>query len=267
MGKGKALNRMKLTGDIEIMEDKNSVFLRDIGAIVCSDLHIGYEQALHEMGVTLPASQYPLIKKEIEETIEIYDPDTIIINGDLKHEFGEATRQEWREVLDLLSLFSSRKIGVKVVRGNHDNYLIPILKKTGVEFHDPSLSIGKYLFFHGHRKVKVENVEGRTEIMIIGHEHPAIAIRDELGITNKYKCLLEANYKQLRLIVLPAMSPIMPGSEVNFLEKNQLLSPILREDELELSRATIVEGGLYSFPFEELRTTSRPNNMDSFSPL
>ncbi|HDJ96505.1 MAG TPA: phosphoesterase, partial [Candidatus Aenigmarchaeota archaeon] len=98
---------MELMKGVEIV-DKYGIFLKEFKALVIADLHIGYEAALEKQGIMIPKSQYPKIRESIEEMIKISKPETLIINGDVKHEFEEATRQEWKEVLDLLDFLQSQ---------------------------------------------------------------------------------------------------------------------------------------------------------------
>ena len=59
--------------------------------------------------------------------------------------------------------------------------------------------------------------------VIIGHEHPAVVLRDKAK-AEKFKCFLVTNYRLRRLIVQPSFGPLMQG--VDILGGN-LLSPLL----------------------------------------
>ncbi|HDI10675.1 MAG TPA: metallophosphoesterase [Euryarchaeota archaeon] len=218
-----------------------SLFIEEIGALVVSDLHLGYEIYLGEIGVHVPLTQYKKIREYLEENIEEFDPQMLIVLGDLKHDFSKASWQEWREIKDFFDLFSGRE--VHLIRGNHDNYLKPIARKRGIELKD-QITIGKYKFFHGHKPVEL----GKVNLM--GHEHPAISIRDEMGVKWKFKCLLYGEFEKSDLIVLPSMSPLMGGTEVNVSGREDLLSPILRERGVDHMRVYVVdeEAGIYEFP-------------------
>ncbi len=199
--------------------------------LVVADLHLGYEDALRERGVELPYEQYPWIKKEILRYLDEYNPEIVVLNGDIKHEFGGALSQEWREVLDLLRTLKSRGIKIEVVRGNHDNYLIPILLREGIEIKDPYLVIDGIMFFHGHKDLLA--VPEGVELIVMGHEHPAIALRDDLGGSHRFKAFLEGKYLDIRLLVIPALSPLAPGTDIIKVGKESLLSPLLRRAELD----------------------------------
>ena len=237
--------------NVEIVDRTHGIFLKEFKALVIADLHIGYEAALEKQGVMIPKSQYPKIKETIKKMIEISKPKMLIIVGDVKHEFGEATRQEWKEVLDLLDFLQSQNLRIVVVRGNHDNFLIPILKKRGIELVDPYFQLGKFLFFHGHREIDLK-IFGGVDTIIVAHEHPAIVVKDDLGIKHKFKCFLKGKVYGKNLIVLPALSPLMSGAEINVISRGELLSPILRICDLSKFTAVVVEEEIYEFPLREI---------------
>ena len=225
------------------------LYVRDLDALLVADLHLGYEEALSEQGIYVPPVQLKTIKRLLGLMLDQTKTSRLIILGDVKHEFGSALRQEWREVLDLFSWLKDRGVRVEVVRGNHDNFLIPILKRLEVPLHDPALVEEGYAFIHGHKPPSPEVLSEGVKTLIIGHEHPAILFRDELGIKMKFKCFLKGNFEGRDVIVLPALSPLMPGTEVNLTEPARLLSPILRASNIDLYRVYVVdiEAGVYDF--------------------
>ncbi len=100
--------------------------------LILADLHIGYEEALNKQGVLVPRTQFKETKREIEGLLQELKPRTIVINGDLKHEFGEISRQEWHETIAILDLLLE-KARVILIKGNHDTILEPIAKKKNLE--------------------------------------------------------------------------------------------------------------------------------------
>lgn len=199
--------------------------------LVVADLHLGYEDSLRERGIELPYEQYPWIRREILRYVREMNPEAVILNGDVKHEFGGALSQEWREVLDLIRTLREEGVRLEVVRGNHDNYLIPILRREGIEIRDPYFISDGIMYFHGHKDL-LSLPEG-VELIVMGHEHPAISLRDDLGGGYKFKAFLEGDYMGVRVLVLPALSPLAPGTDVLGASKGDLLSPLLSNADLE----------------------------------
>jgi len=239
----------RISKDVEVAGDALGLVLKDRGILVVADLHIGYEQALQKQGIYIPRSTYVKTKQAISEMIDRERPERIVILGDVKHEFGVPSSQEWVEVKDLLKWLLDVGLKVHVVRGNHDNYIIAILKKFGVELHHPIMVEAPYVMVHGHEPL--EEVPKGAEVLLMGHEHPAIAVRDSLGVKRKFKCFLKGYWKDLMVVVLPALSPLASGSTVNECPQSLLLSPMLKESmDVDSFKPIVVEpgAGVYEFP-------------------
>ncbi len=208
------------------------------GALVVADLHLGYEDALRERGVELPYEQYSRVKRRLVSYVEELSPELVVLNGDVKHEFSGALSQEWREVLDLIGTLKSLGVKIEVVRGNHDNFLIPILRREGIEVRDPYLRLGEVLLLHGHTEPAMPD---GVELVVMGHEHPAVTLRDEISASHKFKVFLDGEYMGVRLLVIPAISPLAPGTDLLSVGSRDLLSPILRKSRLESFRVIVAD--------------------------
>jgi len=195
------------------------IYLPDIKAIVISDLHLGYEESLGRQGVLVPRTQFKQIIKRLEWITSNVGVERVVLNGDVKHEFGRVSQQEWREVLRLLEYFEKKKIKVIVIKGNHDTILGPIARKKQVkEFKE--IRHKDILIAHGDYIPKK-----LAPIVIIGHEHPALTLREKAK-QEKYKCFLKGNYKKSKLIVQPSFNPLVEGTDVS---KEEILSPLITD--------------------------------------
>ncbi len=206
-------------------------FLKDLGVLVVADLHLGIEEYLDSQGLHLPYSQLPDMEDMIIEALDRYDPDGLILLGDVKHEFARASDQEWRDVRDLISTLK-RRVRVEVVRGNHDNYLIPILRKMDVPLHDPMLDLGDVKLVHGHREVELEGT------VVMGHEHPGISLRKDFGAKVTFKCMLHGAFEDFEVFVLPAATTIGGAKDVL---SSEPLSPILKKLDLSTMEVHVVD--------------------------
>jgi len=187
---------------------------------IISDLHLGMESVLQERGFALPRVQIRDVIRGVEEIVEKYSIERLVIAGDFKHEFSRNMPYEWEDVEEFLAKFSGLEI--VAVRGNHDNFLAAILAKRGIELVE-SVEIDDYTVVHGHKELDSINA-GR---IIMGHEHPVVRVRYEGGIYT-FPCYLR--YRgDADIIVLPAFSPIVSGSDV--LSIDSFLSPMLPDVE------------------------------------
>ena len=75
---------------MEILPDMDIVDLALYvdSTLIIADVHIGYEEALNNKGVLVPRQQYKMTLERLQKTLDELDVETVIINGDLKHEFG-----------------------------------------------------------------------------------------------------------------------------------------------------------------------------------
>ncbi|MBW2982931.1 metallophosphoesterase [Candidatus Woesearchaeota archaeon] len=211
--------------------------------LILSDLHLGAEATIVGNGVLLPRTQKDDTFKLIDDILERCRPERIILNGDIKHEFGTIQDEEWRDVLQLLDKLS-RKARVDIVKGNHDTILLPILRKRGLEAKDSILIKGD-LIIHGDREPTREELDQATRI-ITGHEHPSLMLDDGIR-QERFKAFLTGTYKDRELIIMPSMYPLVEGSDVI---KEPGLGPIMKEAEgLE---AHAIEG-FDTYPFGPLK--------------
>jgi len=219
---------MEIFKGIEVINGFKAIYVRELDLIVISDLQLGEELYLaEEKGIFVPQIQFREIKSELSTIFRKAGATRILINGDVKHEFGEASKQEWREVIELVEFLRKKVKEIIVVRGNHDNYLLNIASKINIQIFDPFYIEKGYLFAHGHKKFSYPK---NFHTLIIGHEEPAIIIRHGFDKI-KLPALLYGKMKNgKRIICLPAFSTLSSGTEINAIDENDLLSPILKED-------------------------------------
>ena len=229
---------MEISKGIKILDA--ALWFETEKVLVINDLHIGYEEALHRKGILVPRFQLEQITKKLNLIFGKVKPAKVIINGDLKHEFGKVLRQEWREVLEFLDYVLRRVPEVIIIKGNHDPIIKPIADKKGIAVMNEYM-VGDSLIVHGDTLV-----ETTAKRVIIGHEHPAITIR-EGSKWEKYKCFLKGTWKNkgknIELIAVPSFNPLLEGTDVL---KEQLLSPFL-EDIKSFEVYVVGEKGVYYF--------------------
>lgn len=179
--------------------------------LIISDLHLGYEQSLNAEGIMVPRFQYPLIIDRLEEIQQKSSSDNIVINGDLKHEFGQISRQEWNETQEFLEYLKANFDDIVLIKGNHDNFTKFIAEKTHLEVEE-YYQIGDSLVLHGD-KIPGNLNELDAENLIIGHEHPCIGIRSGERV-EKIKCYLAGRYENFNLMVMPSFNFVTEGSDI-----------------------------------------------------
>lgn len=215
---------MEILAGIEIID----LALKVGNTLVIADTHIGYEEAINKQGILIPRFQFKGIIERLEKIFKqakkpIY---TFIINGDVKHEFGRISETEWRHTLAMLDFISNHCKEIVIVKGNHDTIIGPIAEKRNIKIVEHYLITNnkkRILIIHGD---KFPKRLPKCDVIIIGHQHPAITLRE--GVRSElYRCFLKGKYKKSKLIVLPAFTLVSEGSDIL---KEEILTPFLKQN-------------------------------------
>ncbi len=225
---------MKLTENIKIVD----LALVVDKTLIISDVHIGYEQALNKQGVMVPRFQFKDTVERLEKILKKVKPKQIIVTGDLKHEFGTISEQEWREVLKLLDLMLKYTKDIVLIEGNHDKITKVIAAKRSLKV-VKQVVLGENLIMHGD---VVPEIPKGIKRIIIGHEHPAVSVKDKIRI-EKYKCFLAGKFRRKGLIVLPSFNLLLEGTDIL---QGKILSPFLKQ-RLDNFEVYIVGDKIYHF--------------------
>ncbi|MFA5953161.1 MAG: metallophosphoesterase [Candidatus Pacearchaeota archaeon] len=204
-----------------------TIFFPKQGILAIGDLHLGYEQMLKSQGIFLPFNQLEETKKEIEIILKrvkaLYKLNKIILLGDIKHYFS-FDKDEIFEVRDFLRFLEKflEKENIILIKGNHDTFTLKNYELKDFYIQE------NLAFTHGDKWFKELN-DKKIKIVIIGHLHPSVKLKDKKGIkSEKYKAFLIGNFKKKKLIIVPSFLPLTEGSEVENLgirkESDQIIS-------------------------------------------
>ncbi|NPA62167.1 MAG: hypothetical protein GXN95_01260 [Methanococci archaeon] len=243
------MNKIKIR-DFYITIDRCLIY-KKYGII--SDTHIGFDVLFGEGGANFPNLQKDEVVKNALNIIEKYRIDKLVINGDIKHNFMPYKR-EIEFLKEFISILNDY-VDLILIRGNHDSSL-PL---DVVDY----LKLGKYLIFHGDRMLD-DDVINKSDFFILGHEHPSVKLRDEVGAVVKFPVYLIYENKDLKdlkdnnlkgYVVLPAFNPLSPGND---LINNSPSSKIIRKNYLDVEVVAITEIGLLNFgKLKEIREFSK----------
>ncbi len=250
---------MEIFDRFEIVENHPALYDPNQDMLIISDLHLGLESLMADSGMFMPKFQLSEMKEDLSDMLAEKNVKRLMVCGDIKHEFSETSYGERKEVEEFIDFLQDSVKKIFLVKGNHDNYLIyPVKRYPDVSLEEEYI-FEEVAFIHGHEKR--ERMRGLdVEYIIIGHEHPALTLTDEIGSKEKIRCFLYGEMRDgTRLIVMPAFSSLASGSNVNKISEDQILSPILKEMvDLGGMKAIGVdeEAGLFEFPkLKKLRET------------
>lgn len=235
--------------DFETVDSLPALYDPASDLLVISDLHLGLEKTMTSKGNYIPSSQLERIKEDIEQAVEETGASRILVNGDLKNQY-RTSYSETEEIKEFLNFVKARFDEVIVIEGNHDTFVESTVEDADIELREHFQEDGK-LYIHGHEGLGKYELQD-FDTVIIGHEHPAIALEDEIGVREKIPAFLYGDTESGRsIVVMPAFSSIANGTAVNEVPKRELLSPVMKQEvDKEKLKAVGVsrEAGLFEFP-------------------
>lgn len=181
-----------------------AVLLTESNTLVVADMHLGYEAALEYEGMSIPRVQTRKIERYMDDVLSSVAPSEVVVAGDMKHNFSRNLIQEYRDIEKFVAVLKGRA-PLRCIKGNHDNYLASILSNYGLALHR-ELRIGGVRIVHGHLG---QRGKGPT---VLGHIHPSIRLKDNIGGTLKDHCFLYNEAAEV--LILPALSIVAPGLDV-----------------------------------------------------
>lgn len=238
------MHTLEILPDVRVTSDR-CLLLEGGRTAVIGDLHLGYETSLESEGVFLPRVNTDTIRDSLNRIISRYEPERMVLLGDVKHDFRRSNREASDEILSVVRLLNEA-METLVIKGNHDNYIQNILAEKGMLAVD-YVDIAGFRLEHGH-------VDSGYRPVIIGHEHPAVKIPGSGG--EKIHCFVLA--RKEKVLIIPPFSPMSLGSDL--LTEGTAMSPALRG--FDASCAEIY--GVSELGIMELGTLSELEDMDAY---
>jgi len=232
--------------------------------LVIADLHLGWEVALVEKGIHVP-SQMPKLLQKLNTLIEEAKPHTLLLLGDIKHTIAKTATEEWRDIPDFFEALTKKVSDIRIILGNHDGNLEPLLPETVQIQPSTGVAIGNVGFLHGHTWPSLELL--KCQVLVMGHVHPVVMFEDPLGyrITRQVWVKVDVDAVQLKksmishynvkqaikgrarvneCIIMPSFNDFLGGRPINRKSKGgsakyQALSPLLRSKSTRIEEAEL----------------------------
>jgi putative SbcD/Mre11-related phosphoesterase len=261
--------------------------------MVIADLHIGWEMALSEKGIHVPAQMPKLLKKLIDLT-SAYKPERLVVLGDVKHTVAGAEIGEWNDIPDFFNALKRQTKEILIIRGNHDGNLEPLLPENIKILPATGATIGDIGVFHGHRWPSPSLLKCR--ILVMAHVHPVIAFRDPTGFRITRQVWVKADCSRSRLVeillrkhgvkieenpektlwkhygikpavsqlfIMPSFNDFLGGRPLNerklvdLASSERIVGPVLRSEAVDIENAeTYLLDGTFIGTLNQLRTLS-----------
>jgi uncharacterized protein len=202
--------------------------------LVVADLHFGIEADLAVHGLHFRSRSRARLERLLA-IVDRVDPDGLILLGDVKHSIPFITRQEYYELPRILAMLRDR-ISLRVFAGNHDIGIERYLRPAEMCAKEGAVIDGVG-YLHGHM---YPSPALAGHLMIVGHHHPLLSLRDDVGCALRSPAYLraEVDTKALgmaddeegvtptRVLFMPAFNEIA-GYDIMQITKNPF-SPLSR---------------------------------------
>ena len=161
--------------------------------LVVADLHFGIESDLALHGWHFASRSTERLRRVIA-CIQATSPDLLVLLGDVKHSIPRTTRQEYREIPDILAALRE-EVPIRVLPGNHDIGITRFLQKDELMPKDGAVIDGG-AYMHGHT---IPNPDLSGHLIISGHHHPMVSLHDEVGCSLRAPAYLLAELDQTEM--------------------------------------------------------------------
>lgn len=185
-----------LTGD-------RTLFWEEEKALIVSDLHFGKTGHFRKSGIAVPQSVYKEDLQRLVVQIQHFQPEQLIIVGDMFHSHANRELElflKWRGDLSGLE--------IQLIRGNHDILKEDWYEKAGIRLSQTTLSMNRFHFVHDIADLEKmgdaseEHACSSLPYFFSGHIHPGIRIQ---GMGKQSLCF-PCFYFGKEYAVLPAFS-------------------------------------------------------------
>jgi putative SbcD/Mre11-related phosphoesterase len=164
--------------------------------LVIADPHMGWELSLQDRGIHVPSQTPKLLKRLVDLLVE-QKPDSLVIIGDVKYSVVISEPGEWRDIPDFFGELQKYVPEIKIVRGNHDANLEPMLPEDVKMYPAGGITLGDVGLFHGHKWPSPTLLGCKT--LVMGHLHPVIVFRDPAGFKITRQAWMRAECSGLAL--------------------------------------------------------------------
>ncbi|MEO5811059.1 MAG: ligase-associated DNA damage response endonuclease PdeM [Rhodanobacter sp.] len=158
---------MQVAGETLELHSERALYWRRERCLLVADVHLGKGAVLRRAGVSVPTGQTATDLARLAVLIDLYQPQRLIVLGDLVH--GDATAQapwlrqvgEWRR--------RHAAVQMTLVAGNHDRHFDA--RSLGFDLAGEALQLPPFTLLHAP-------ATRADSYVLAGHVHPGIIVHD-----------------------------------------------------------------------------------------
>ena len=215
--------------------------------LVVTDIHIGFESSMASNEIFIGKNS--TINESIQELSEIIDlenPDSVILLGDIKSSIKNISRNEWDEV-PLFFKKIREKCDVILIPGNHDANIQKLVPENISMISSTGMVEENILLTHGHT-MPSENFS-HVDKIIMGHIHPVFFQEDSIingqrvwvSIKTDKEKIFPNKSGEIEITIIPSFNKYFYATHRKKYKKS--ISPIIdRIDSISNARIVTLDG-------------------------
>jgi uncharacterized protein len=169
--------KIEISGAELILDHDRALFLPNEKLLAISDLHLGKAAHFRKAGLAIPNAVSQSDLSRLKALIYRYQPETLLINGDMFHSDYNSEIDEFAEWKTEFS-----EVRFILVKGNHDRQKQEVYSQLAIQVHEPSFNASNFCFIHDAAQCDAANYS------ITGHIHPGISIYNKAKQRLKFPC-------------------------------------------------------------------------------
>jgi DNA ligase-associated metallophosphoesterase len=195
----------ELQGNSFRFDASGALYWRETNSILLADLHLGKESVFQQSGLAIPAGATNATLGALRLLVHQWQPDRVIVLGDLLHAKIGLTEDLERELVSLVRDGSCMEW--LLIPGNHDRGGVAALSRCGWQIVAERIEINGVELMHSP-----ESRGPSRSLSISGHLHPSIRV----SLNAREKKLLRCYWHHASHLILPAFGgwtgtkPILP---------------------------------------------------------
>jgi len=215
--------------------------------LIVTDIHIGFESSMASNEIFIGKNS--TINESIQELSEIIDlenPDSVILLGDIKSSIKNISRNEWDEV-PLFFKKIREKCDVILIPGNHDANIQKLVPENISMISSTGMVEENILLTHGHT-MPSENFS-HVDKIIMGHIHPVFFQEDSIingqrvwvSIKTDKEKIFPNKSGEIEITIIPSFNKYFYATHRKKYKKS--ISPIIdRIDSISNARIVTLDG-------------------------
>ena len=182
---------VEFAGQQLLLTNLSALYMPEMKALVLADIHIGKSTHFQKYGIAIPNTIFKNDLKKLETLISHFNPQKIIVVGDMFHAENNSEIQQFK---DWKAKYSA--IQFVLIKGNHDRYYHSIYKDLEVKIIQNELTLEDITFIHNLEHFKAEG------FTLSAHLHPGVYLKAKARQRIKLPCFAIGEQH----LILPAFS-------------------------------------------------------------